>query len=209
MKSSRLGLATHPSSVAFHPLARKEVNAMKQLIKRWRGHQNDAKDNPSRGALAKHRRGGATPARWRDEFDRAFGRMWNDFALEPWNAFAGFGDLAGRDSGWDWNWPPMDMAEDEKSITLRVDVPGLGPEDVDVEVSGNRLTVRGSRQEEHKDDRRGVYRHERRSGSFVRTVTLPSYADGGNVEARYDKGVLTITMPKDPQKGPRRVRVST
>jgi HSP20 family protein len=90
-----------------------------------------------------------------------------------------------------------------------VDVPGINAKDIEVDVSGNLLTVRGSREEEKKSKTGGVWRHERHSGSFLRTVTLPTYVDSAKVEAKYDKGVLTITAPKIPGAGPKRVPVKT
>ena len=186
---------------------------MKQLLKRWRGHRESDADDPrgeSTRALEKRRRdGGDALAPWRGPFDTAFERMWHDLAMQPWRAFDMMPDFSGWGADWDkWDWPRVETKEDEKSITLRVEVPGMGAEDVDVEVSGNLLTVRGNRLEEHEEKKRGAYRHERRGGSFVRTVTLPDYADAANVQARYDKGVLTVTVPKVPGKGPRRVTVS-
>ena len=106
-------------------------------------------------------------------------------------------------------WPAMDVAEDDKGVTLRVDLPGMAAKEVDVEVSGNQLTVRGSREEESKEEKGGYRRHERRTGSFSRTVTLPPYVDTAKVDAKYDKGVLTVTAPKVPGAGPKRVTVKT
>jgi len=103
-------------------------------------------------------------------------------------------------------WPALDAAEDDKGITLRVDVPGMEAKDVEVEVSGSQLTVRGKREEERKEEKEGWLRH---SGSFTRSVTLPPYIDAAKVQARYDKGVLTLTAPKIPGEGPKRVQVKT
>ena len=105
-------------------------------------------------------------------------------------------------------WPALDVTEDEKAVTYRVDVPGLGPKDVDVEVSGDRLSIRGTRSEEHEVGN-GRGRRERFIGSFSRSVILPADADGEKVEATYDKGVLTVTAPKVAGKGPKRVAVKT
>jgi len=88
-------------------------------------------------------------------------------------------------------------------------VPGLGPEDVEVELVGDdALTIRGQRQDEFSDEKRGVRRRERRCGSFVRTIALPPYVDADKVEAKYDKGTLSITLPKVAGKEPKRVTVT-
>lgn len=135
-------------------------------------------------------------SRFRDEMDRAFDRVWRQFDRDPFSALT---DAS--------NWPSLDMAEDEKSVMLRADVPGLGPEDVTVEVSGNVLTIRGSRKDEWSEEKHGVHRRERTFGSFSRTVTLPTYVDADRIEAKYEKGILRITIPKVPGKGPKRVKV--
>jgi HSP20 family protein len=123
-----------------------------------------------------------------------------------WGAFQGarLGALGGLDVP---EWPAMDVSEDDKAVTYRVDLPGLGPKDVEVEVSGDRLSIRGTRREERSDG--GRERRERFVGSFSRTATLPPYADGEKAEASYDRGVLTVTAPKAPGRGPRRVAVKT
>ena len=184
---------------------------MMNLIKKWRGNDNQSgfarRGHHGRHGVRDMRDARDTGlARRRDEFDKSFDhfdrateRMWRN----PWEALAGLNGVG------DWPaWPAVDVAADDKAVTLRVDVPGLGPEDLDVQVSGNLLTIRGTLQEEWSDNRRGVRRQELRSGIFSRTVTLPDYADATNVEARYDKGILTLTVPKVPGKGPRRVAVT-
>lgn len=109
--------------------------------------------------------------------------------------------------GWT-EWPAIDVAEDEKAITVRADVPGLEPADLDVEVSGNLLTLRGKREDEWSESKAGVYRQERRSGSFARTISLPTYVQADKIEARYDKGTVTVTLPKQPGQGPKRVNIT-
>ena len=87
-------------------------------------------------------------------------------------------------------------------------VPGLDEDDLEVHVSGRQLTIHGSRTDEWDDSRHGLRRRERVSGSFTRTITQPPYADTQNIEARYEKGTLHITVPKLPGHAPRRVKVT-
>jgi len=121
----------------------------------------------------------------------------------PWSLLDRMQSLVGEDSSL---WPATDVDENDKEVTIRMDVPGLDASNLDVEVSGHVLTVRGSRDEVHEDKRR--HRRERVSGRFVRSITLPSYVDAAAVSARYDKGVLTVTVPRVPGKGPRRIAVA-
>jgi HSP20 family protein len=134
----------------------------------------------------------------RDEFDRTMSRAWRLFESEPWAPLAAF-DV----------WPPLDVTEDEKVLMVIVDVPGLGPNDLDVEVEGNILHLRGGREEKHEQQHKGLLRYERHVGRFERAVTLPSYVDPERVEARYDKGTLTIKVPKIPEKAPKRVKIES
>jgi HSP20 family protein len=138
-------------------------------------------------------------SQFRRELDRAFDRTFRAFGRDPWRALEDAEAEA---------WPPTDVSEDEKSFSVRMDVPGLGPKDVDVEVSGDVLTVKGARNEEREESDGGRYRHERFSGSFARSITLPPSVDPGKVEAKYDKGVLTVTAPKVPGAEPKKVPVA-
>ena len=158
------------------------------LIKKLRG-------GDGRGTLAEADRGLSL---FRRELDRAFDRTRRALERSPWRAFEELDKSS---------WPPMDVSEDEQSFSVRVDVPGLGPKDLEVEVSGNLLTVKGAREEEHEQRDRGQYRHERFAGSFARSITLPGSVDPAKVEARYDKGVLTVMAPKLPGTAPTKVPV--
>ena len=132
------------------------------------------------------------------EIQKAFQSAWDAFASQKLPSF-----------GITPAWPAVDVTEDEKAVTIHADVPGIEAKDLNVEVSGNMLTVSGSREEEHKEEKAGYRRQERTSGSFSRTVTLPTYVDAGKVDAKYADGVLTVTVPKVPGQGPKRVAVKT
>ena len=137
-------------------------------------------------------------SRFRREMEDAFDRAFRGFdQRDPWRAF---------EVGLPW--PPADVSETDKDFSVRLDVPGLKAEDLNVELTDDALTIRGERTEESEQKGDGdTYRHERYSGSFARTITIPAYADTAKAEAKYDKGVLTITLPKVPGQGPKRVAV--
>lgn len=92
--------------------------------------------------------------------------------------------------------PSVDLSETDNAVDVRVDLPGMKAEEIDIQVHNNLLTIRGERKEETEEKDRTFHRIERRSGSFSRTVSLPSEVDQDNVDAAYKDGVLTITMPK-------------
>jgi HSP20 family protein len=95
--------------------------------------------------------------------------------------------------------PTIDIEQDADAYTVTVDLPGVSPENVEVNVSGRRVTVSGTRTEtrESTDEEGQVIRRERFTGSFERSFTLPGAIDATEVETEHEDGVLTITIPKD------------
>src|SRR5690606_5192287 len=150
-------------------------NRERPLVRRWRHDRSLARFHNGLGLRD-----------LRDQIDQMFNDMWRWFDREPWTALSLMPEPISPLA----HWPAVDMAEDEKEVTLRVDVPGLDENDLEVHVSGRQLTIHGSRTDEWDDSRHGLRRRERVSGSFTRTITQPPYADTQNIEARYEKGTL-------------------
>lgn len=92
--------------------------------------------------------------------------------------------------------PQLDLSETDGHIEVRMDVPGVQAKELDIRISGNRLTVSGERKEEKEEKGKTYYRSERRSGSFSRSITLPCEVDEKKIEAQCRDGVLTVTLPK-------------
>jgi HSP20 family protein len=92
--------------------------------------------------------------------------------------------------------PPADVYEDEHTITLKLEVPGIDEKDIDVRIENNMLTVHGERKIEKEEKEENFRRIERQYGSFTRSFTLPSSVDSGQVTAHYDKGLLKISLAK-------------
>jgi HSP20 family protein len=103
--------------------------------------------------------------------------------------------------------PAMDLVETDEHFILRADLPGLGEEDVAIELEDSVLTVSGERKAEQEERREGFYRIERPSGAFRRSLTLPDGVDADGISARFDKGVLEIRIPKPAERKPRRVAI--
>ncbi len=126
------------------------------------------------------------------------------FGLGPLRLFdAEFGNLLGRlDSDWRSGReigqfvPSLDVAETEDAVEVHADLPGMKPEEIDVEVVGDVLRVKGHREEKTETKEKEYHRVERRSGSFSRSIMLPCEVDAGSVEADYADGVLSIRLPK-------------
>ena len=104
--------------------------------------------------------------------------------------------------------PAMDLVEGEDHFLLKADLPGLAEEDVAIEIADNTLTISGERREEHELRERGWFRVERQFGRFSRSLSLPEGVDADAVSASFDKGVLSVRIPKPEQRKPRRVAIS-
>jgi HSP20 family protein len=103
----------------------------------------------------------------------------------------------------------MDLIEADDHFILKADLPGLGEDDVNVEVRDNVLTISGERRTEHEEKDRGWMRVERSFGRFSRSLTLPEHADADAITASFDRGVLEIRVPKPEERKPHRVQISS
>jgi HSP20 family protein len=107
-------------------------------------------------------------------------------------------------SGWT---PALDMHEDKDNITVKVELPGMKKEDIDISLHDGSLSISGERKVEEKYENAEVYRAERFVGRFQRTVTLPAPVSVDKVKAQYKDGVLTITLPKTEESKPKQIDV--
>jgi len=103
--------------------------------------------------------------------------------------------------------PAIDIREEEKQFVLHADLPGVDPAHIEVTLDNGVLTIRGRRELAERDERAGYRRVERVSGEFFRRFSLPDTADSNLVKARYNNGVLEVTIPKQAQVLPRRISV--
>jgi HSP20 family protein len=115
---------------------------------------------------------------------------------------------AGGESTTSGSWvPALDVFETEDKFVVKVELPGLKPDEVDVSVEDSTLTIRGERKfyEDVSDD--SFHRVERRYGAFQRSLTLPQTADAERIEAAFDRGVLTVEVPKAEQAKPKKIEI--
>jgi len=115
-------------------------------------------------------------------------------------------ETQGTGGGWS---PLVDVFEDSDGITLKVELPEVDVNDVDIQLEGNALTLRGERKLENADKQERYHRVERSYGSFARRFTLPSTVEMGNVTAQSRDGVLRIFLPKKAETKPRQIKVRT
>lgn len=104
--------------------------------------------------------------------------------------------------------PPVDVYEDENSIQVRLEVPGIDEKDIDIRLENNVLTVRGERKFEKEEKEENFHRIERRYGSFTRSFTLPATVNPEDVKADYEKGVLRIRLAKRAEAKPKQIKVN-
>lgn len=131
-------------------------------------------------------------------------------ALRPWFGRDPFTDLQQEmdallsrfEAGWNGDStlavvsPSVDLSETDGSLQIRMDVPGIKAEEINIEVSGNTIRISGEHKEEKEEKGKTFHRLERRSGSFTRALTLPAAVKEDKVSAECKDGVLTITLPK-------------
>ncbi|HEX8857246.1 MAG TPA: Hsp20/alpha crystallin family protein [Thermoleophilaceae bacterium] len=126
------------------------------------------------------------------DFDRLFNTL-----LEPFER--------GRVQRWS---PPMDLVEAEDSFILKADLPGMSEDDVAIEVHDGTLRLSGERHAEHEQSEKGWYRVERSFGKFSRSMTLPDGVDPDKIQAKFDRGVLEVRIPKPEERKPRRISIA-
>ncbi|MGD9695987.1 MAG: Hsp20/alpha crystallin family protein [Thermoleophilia bacterium] len=128
----------------------------------------------------------------RDEMNRLFSRTLGD-------------SPAGAGSAWT---PAVDIFDTADAIVLRAELPGLGSDDIDIELDDNVLTLKGERRFEETVEEGRYYRLERAYGSFQRSLTLPQNVKSDEIAATFESGVLSITVPKADEVRPRKISVS-
>jgi HSP20 family protein len=104
-------------------------------------------------------------------------------------------------------WPAIDISEDENNITVKAEVPGCNPDDIDISVQGNVLTISGEKKQEKEEKEKGYYYAERSYGSFRRDLTLNSEVDSSKIDASCKNGVLTLRLPKSERAKAVKVKV--
>jgi len=105
-----------------------------------------------------------------------------------------------------WNLA-LDVAEKGDVFTVKASLPGISPDDLNVTLEDNVLTIQGETKEDETIEENSYHIRERRYGSFSRSVRFPVPVEGDNVEAAYENGVLTLTIPKAEAVKPKRIAV--
>ena len=121
-----------------------------------------------------------------------FDEMWNRFSLAPfW-----FDDWFRFGESWSAISPRVDVVQDDKEVRVSVELPGMDEKDFDISLSNDVLTIRGEKKAEKEEKGKNYYRMERAYGAFERRIPLPAEVDADKAEATYQRGVLTVVLPK-------------
>ncbi len=130
----------------------------------------------------------------RDEMNRLIEQAFNGGSLVEWQPSTNWG-------------LPMDVAENDDAFIVTASVPGMNPDDLDITITDNVLTIKGEYKADETVEDEQYHIRERRYGSFGRSITLPVTVNADGVEADYNNGVLTLTVPKAEEMKPRRIAV--
>jgi len=126
------------------------------------------------------------------EIDRVFDDVFRGFPFIPGNPGRPLPSLAPST----WLKPTMDIAANDKEYTVTVELPGIDENDIQLELEGDTLKIKGEKKQEKEEKEKDFYRVERSYGSFQRMLSLPEDADQAGIEAKFSKGVLTVSLPR-------------
>src|SRR4051794_18904240 len=130
------------------------------------------------------------------DFQREVGRLFESMEpLQHWRVVRG-------------GVPPINLYDSGESYTLTSQLPGVGPDEVDLSITGETLTIRGDRKRAEGVSEESYRRQERQFGRWTRTITLPDRVDSAKVSASFANGVLTVTLPKAEEARPRQISVT-
>ncbi len=129
--------------------------------------------------------------------------------LMRWDPFRELSPIAGPDRAKPMFMPDVDVKETPEGYVFKADLPGFNEKDVEIQLTGNRLTIAGKREEEKREEKETYFACERSWGSFTRSFTLPHGADADATKAELKDGVLTVVVPKRPEVQPKKIALGT
>lgn len=131
----------------------------------------------------------------RKDMDRMFDRLWGEFGLPVF-------PTTFRES------PRIDLAETEDSLIIKTEMPGINPEDIEIDLTENTLGIKGRIKQNSVSDENGFVRTKHRVNSFSRKLQLPCRIIVDDVKATFSEGILTVNMPKVKQKKSRTMKIT-
>ena len=185
-------------------------------IQKWNPWNWFKKEEGDAGnAIAVQRSGAGRPgdlfshsmAQFHREVDRLFDQAFRGFGL---SLLGSNRPLLRRANGGNLK-PTLDLGATDNAYTVTVEIPGVDENDIKLEIVNGTLTIQGEKKQEKREEGKNFYRVERSYGSFRRVLSLPEDADQNGVTATFEKGVLTVTMPRKalPQADVKQIAVSS
>jgi HSP20 family protein len=170
-------------------------------------------DTPTKLSVKNERSSAAMPWNSFENLRREIDRLFDDFGDGFWRTpfrRAAF-DLVpfwGRQSNWP-RMPAVDFTDTDKGYEITAELPGIDEKNLEIKVANDVLTIKGERQEEKEEKQKEYYLRERNVGSFERIFQLPDGVDADKIEAKFAKGILTVTLPKkiEAQKAAKKIEV--
>jgi HSP20 family protein len=132
-----------------------------------------------------------------DQMRQTVDRLFNEF--RPYRLAS--------DLGSEFGYVPVDISETDDEFVVKANLPGVEPEDVDVQVHGDTVTIRGEAKSESEEKDGNWLRRERRYGVFTRSFNLPATIDSAKASADFEHGVLKLTLPKSETERPKSIKV--
>lgn len=148
--------------------------------------------------IVKHSSQNLSPFGMFDDLDRLMDSMLGNLRLTV--------QPSGRFNSMAFN-PQLDVHETDTGIEVAAELPGLNPEDVQLDVTNNILTIQGEKKYENEVKGKTAYRSERSYGSFTRRIALPAEVDTDKVEATFKNGILNISLPKTEKSQPKQISI--
>ena len=130
---------------------------------------------------------------------QAMDRLFEDSFIRPSRLWTG---LVGEE-------PAMDIYQTDKDVVVKASLPGINPEEVDISITGDILTIKGEHKEEQEVKEADYFRKELSYGTFHRSMTLPVAVKAEKADATFENGVLTITLPKVEEAKPKQIKVKS
>lgn len=172
---------------------------LKQLAP-WNWFKKEQESGMSSLPVNRARTAGAYPAplaRFHDEFDQLFDDLMQGFPYAPTPRLSA---LRPRETA-SWLRPSVDIAASDKTYTITAEIPGVDEKEIDVQILGDTLVIRGKKEQKKEEKSGDYYCVERSYGSFQRQLSLPEDADTDAIQASCKKGVLTLEIPRRAAKG--------
>jgi HSP20 family protein len=144
---------------------------------------------------------------FRNEMDRMFDQFWRGFGVPTLRRGFEGEPFWQREGGFGGSVPAVDVAEDERAYHITAELPGMSDKDIEVNLSGDTLTISGEKREEREEKEKNYHFSERRYGSFRRSFAVPQGIDRDKIEASFKNGVLALTLPKTPDAMQRQKKI--